>query len=403
MRAVRERLFSNCCVMHVCHLTKYFAPAAGGIETHVQVLARAQAAAGHRVTVVCVEHRPYSQTQKTADMPEDGITVIRVPRRFTLAKWDYCPGLGRLIGKMESQAPAVDLFHLHTPNPTMTLALSLQNLSKPLVITHHSDVVKQRVLGRALSVLDSRLLRRAKCILTTSPGYAQGSRQLASFLNKVEPVPLGIDLDQFLRPTTATLASEAHIRSNFPGPIWLSVGRLVYYKGLETAIQALTKLPGRLLIVGEGPLQERWAALARRCGVADRVVWLGKVNADYLAGLYRAATALLFPSNARSEAFGLVQVEAMASACPVINTAIPNSGVSWVSLHGETGLTVGVGDADGIVAAATRLIDEPELRERLAANARKRAIELFDYRETTRRNLEIYSRYVRERERCTDS
>src|SRR5262249_28666229 len=105
---------------------------------------------------------------------------------------------------------------------------------------------------------------------------------------------------------------------------------------------------------------------------------------------YLAADAFWFPSNARSEAFGLVQVEAMASGCPVINTAIPHSGVPWVSRHDETGLTVPVNDPCALAAAARRLLEEPGLRDRLTAAARRRAADEFDHRVMARRSLEVY-------------
>src|SRR5258705_10920675 len=130
--------------------------------------------------------------------------------------------------------------------------------------------------------------------------------------------------------------------------------------------------------------------MARDLGVADRVHWWGYATRDELIGSYLAADAFWFPSNARSEAFGLVQVEAMASGCPVINTRIPHSGVAWVSLHEETGLTVPVDDPAALAAAANRLLGEPGLRDRLAAAAQRRAVQEFDHRVMAGRSLAIY-------------
>jgi glycosyltransferase involved in cell wall biosynthesis len=179
-------------------------------------------------------------------------------------------------------------------------------------------------------------------------------------------------------------------RREHPGPIWVSVGRPVYYKALDVALAALREVPGTFVVIGTGPLEGKWRAMAAELGVADRVVWHGRASDDELVGAYHAATAHWFPSNARSEAFGLAQVEAMASGCPVINANIPHSGVPWVSRHGETGLTVPVNDAPAFAAAARRLLDESGLRDRLAAEARRQAAERFDHRAMAARSLAIY-------------
>jgi rhamnosyl/mannosyltransferase len=174
-----------------------------------------------------------------------------------------------------------------------------------------------------------------------------------------------------------------------PGPIWLCVGRLIYSKGLRVALSALRVLPGTLLVIGSGPLAEDLKTEAKGVGVADRVVWHGSASGDVLVAAYHIATALWFPSIARSEAFGLVQIEAMAAGCPVINTSIPGSGVAWVCRHEREGLTVSVNDPHELGAAAKRLLTEPGLRERLGSAGRVRAAE-FEHRLLSERSLSIY-------------
>jgi rhamnosyl/mannosyltransferase len=141
-------------------------------------------------------------------------------------------------------------------------------------------------------------------------------------------------------------------------------------------------------------MERVWRQRATEFGLADRVVWHGRASDDELVGTYHAATAMWFPSNARSEGFGLVQVEAMASGCPVLNAAIPHSGVPWVSRHGETGLTLPPNDAPAFAAAARRLLDEPGLRDRLAAEGRRQAAARFDHRTMAERSLAIYRQVV---------
>jgi rhamnosyl/mannosyltransferase len=283
------------------------------------------------------------------------------------------------------------VWHLHTPNVTMMLALMGLPRVRPLVITHHSDIVRQRVTKYAVRPLEAVVYRRAARVLSDSPGYIDGSAMLRRYAAKVEVLPLGIDLEPFRRPSAAAQAYAARLRERFGSPLWLCVGRLIYYKGLHVALEALRSVPGRLVVVGTGPLAGELKAQAEKLGVADRVEWCGHASADELVGAYHAATALWFPSVARSEGFGLVQVEAMASGCPVVNTAIPGSGVSWVSRDGREGLTVPVNDPTAFAAAANRLLGEPGLRERLAAGGRERSAAEFDWRVMGRRSLGVYA------------
>jgi rhamnosyl/mannosyltransferase len=249
----------------------------------------------------------------------------------------------------------------------------------------------QRLRAVAFRPIEHAVLGGAARILCASPTYPAGSAALRRHAERVTILPFGIDLAPYLSPARAATAEAQRLRAEHGEPLWLSVGRLVYYKGIANAIDALAAVPGKLLVVGTGPLEPELRRRAGARGVADRVVWLGHVSHDVLVGALLAATALWFPSNARSEAFGLVQVEAMASGCPVINAAIPDSGVPWVSRDGESGLTVAVDDPGALAAAARRLLEEPGLRARLAQGGRARAIAEFDQEVMARRTLAVYA------------
>jgi rhamnosyl/mannosyltransferase len=277
----------------------------------------------------------------------------------------------------------------------MLLALAALPSRVPLIVTHHSDVIRQKILRLAQRPFEHCVYRRATWLLTDSPAYAAGSSLLTNYGAKVRVLPLGIDLAPYLNPSQRVQSQAEKLLAEHGKPLWLCVGRLVYYKGLHTAIEALSRVPGKLLIIGAGPLEQQLKEHARTCGVADRIAWRGQVEEEEMIGAYHAATALWFPSNARSEVFGLVQVEAMASGCPVINTSIPDSGVAWVSRHGETGFTVSVNDPAALAAAANQLVENPGLRKKLGHNGRLRAQSEFDHFLMARRSLDIYQEALR--------
>jgi rhamnosyl/mannosyltransferase len=370
-------------MIHVCHLGKYYPPAPGGIETHVRTLARAQAERGAKALVFCVNHRG-----RPTIVEQDGsVLVTRFGRIASVAKLDLCPDLVPALARVE-----VDILHLHTPNPAMVLALLAARPAAPVVVTHHSDLIRQKVLGPLFRPIERLAYRRARSILATSPTYAAGSSTLRPYADRLDVLPHGIELPPYLDPSLEDRIAAGRLRERFPGPLWLACGRLVYYKGLLNAIRALGLVAGTLLVVGEGPERARLEEEAGRLGVADRVHLLGPVAR--VVPYYLAATALWFPSNARSEAFGITQVEAMASGCPVINTTIPHSGVSWVSRHEETGLTVSPDDPVALATAAQRLLTEPRLLRRLGEGARARAIAEFGHGTMADRSLAIYRRIL---------
>ncbi|EAQ81558.1 Glycosyl transferase, group 1 [Blastopirellula marina DSM 3645] len=288
---------------------------------------------------------------------------------------DICP---RLSSKLRREIQDCDLIHLHLPNPTMMIALATIRPKTPIVVTWHSDIVRQRVAARLLQPLETWLLRTCRQIWVSNPRYSNGSRSLQPFADKLKVVPFGMPLEPFLSPSSEVYQRAEQLRQNWPGPVWLAVGRLVYYKGTHVAIKALSQVPGTLAIVGAGPKEDELRSLAAKLGVQRRIAWIGNADDVTLQALYHLATALWFPSIARSEAFGLAQVEAMASGCPVINCEIKDSGVPWVSLDGISGLTIRIESPDQLAAAANRLYDSSQLRAEFAQGAKQRAAKLFN-------------------------
>lgn len=360
--------------LKVLHVGKFYPPHPGGMETHLELLCRT---IRHEVDVEVIVSADGKETVRET---VDGVPVTRIGTRFTLSSASFNPGMARAI----RQANA-DVVHLHHPNPTAALSYFAARPRGRLIVTYHSDIVRQKVLGPLVSPLIHALLLRAHAIIASSPQYAASSPVLRRHGKRVRVIPFGIDAAEFQR----VAASEvARVRAQHGGSrIILGAGRLVYYKGFEYLVRAVQRLDARLLIAGDGPLREPLQALVAELGLTDRVTLLGAV--PDLRPYYHAADIFTLPAVARSEAFGIVQMEAMACGLPVVNTSL-DTGVPFVSLHGETGLTVPPGDVDALAAALATLLDDPDLRGRMGEAGRLRIEEELSAERMAARTLALY-------------
>ena len=258
------------------------------------------------------------------------------------------------------------------------------------MVTYHSDMVRQKILGPMFEPFLHAALRRASAIITTSPNYLRTSRVLAHHRDRCHVIPLGIPIENF---EYCDPSAAAAVREEYGDRLIVSVGRLVYYKGFEYLIRAMTRVSGQLLIVGQGPLREKLGALASELGVAGKVAFLGKIDHQRLVACYHAAQVFVLASIARSEAFGIAQIEAMAAGLPVVNTNL-DSGVPFVSLHQQTGLTVPLMDSDALGTAINQLLANPDLRASLGRAAHLRAAQEFSLGSMASRTFSLYERIV---------
>lgn len=275
-----------------------------------------------------------------------------------------------------SIASRYDIVHVHLPWPQSNLNLWLKRFQGAVVVHWHSDIVRQRLLYGGFRWLEHWLLQRADRICATSPKLLEQSAALDGFRHKALSIPIGI-------PAAAHDIGEDEIRAlrqRYGGRrIVFALGRLVPYKGFEHLVRsaALLVRDGLILIGGDGPLRGALDALIRESGVADRVVLLGQLSSREVELHMRASAAFCLPSVQKSEAFGIVQIEAMRAGRPVVSTRIHGSGVDWVNQEGVTGLTVRAGDAAALAQALNRIVADADAAQRFGAGARRRYEELF--------------------------
>jgi rhamnosyl/mannosyltransferase len=316
---------------------------------------------------------------------------VPVTRAATLARAGsvgVCPTL-----PLELRASDADLVVVHEPNPAALVSDWLIRCRTPLVVYFHSEVVrpawKYRLFYRPFL---ARVLDRADRIIVASPAMRETAEQLEGYRHKTVVIPYGIE-PSALEASTSIRSRARAIRGDSPAPLLLFVGRLVPYKGVAVLIRALRDTAARLVVVGDGPLRPSLEQLAVALGVAGRIVFTGAVPDDEVLAHYHACDALVLPSITRAEAFGVVQIEAMACGKPVISTDLP-SGVPWVNQHGDTGLVIPPGDGPALAAAIRQLAEDPALRARLGASARRRVDAEFTAERMAGRTVRLYGEVV---------
>jgi rhamnosyl/mannosyltransferase len=236
------------------------------------------------------------------------------------------------------------------------------------------------------SLLMHRVLGRVDRIIATSPNYVASSPVLQKYADKCVVVPLGIDVARF----TGSNESPSHSKRGGQGVRLLFVGQLRYYKGLDHLLRAMIELPhARLVIVGTGPLEQYLRSLSKELRIDDRVEFaIGVQDAD-LPAHFAACDVFVLPASERSEAFGVVQLEAMAACKPVVCTEV-GTGTSFVNLDGETGFVVPARDPHALASAITKLAEEPELRARMGEAGRARVNREFTLEKMVARVMRVY-------------
>jgi glycosyltransferase involved in cell wall biosynthesis len=343
------------------------------------VLAEGLFARGHTVTVLVT-----STTRSTEVEERRGVRVIKAGRLLHFASTPLSIDLIRYARTLHPE-----VINLHMPYPPGDLAAHTIKRA-PLILTYHSDIVRQRRLLQLYRPLLMWTLRRATQIIATSQPYVRSSPFLRRYAAKCRIVPLSVDPARFAEvPDAAAASLRQRYTHAADEPLIVSVGVLRYYKGLHILLDAMTQLDATLIIVGAGPEEQRLRDLAQAFGVARRVHFVGRVPDVELPAYYRAADVFVLPSHVRAEAFGIVQLEAMAAGCPLVSTEL-GTGTSVVNQHGVTGFVVPPNDPAQLAMAVRVLLDNPDLRRQLGAQARQRVYEHFTHDHMIEQTLAVY-------------
>ena len=373
--------------MKVLQVGKFY-PIRGGVEKVMWDLTSHLPAAGVSCDMLCAilpadgpdpEDAPYARS-------EAGTLVFSLPgggRVFCVKAWAkkaatmLSPAMLRWLRKHGGE---YDIVHIHHPDPMAALSLRFSGFKGKVVLHWHSDILSQKGMLLLYKPLQRWLIRRADVVVGTTPVYIKSSPWLQDYQKKCTFAPIGIEA---MPPGDA-----ASIRLRHACKVMvLSVGRLVPYKGFTHLVDAAAFVPEgwKVLIGGEGPLRGELEAQIRTKGLEGKVVLEGYLPQEQLPSYFAACDAFVLSSVMKTEAFGIVQIEAMSLGKPVVATSVEGSGMAWVNAHGESGLNVPPGDARALADALVKVVKG---KEQFGKAARERFRELF----TTERMIEKIKR-----------
>lgn len=348
------------------HVGKFVPPPYAGVEAHVDTLLRSL-------------QPEVDATLLAAESPAGKGSHGGLPYRLLTARAygkfasvTLSPGV-LFQARRELNSGRSNLLHIHAPNPWGDFAALACSGKVPVVMSWHSDIVRQRHLMRVYKHIQRRVLQRVDKIIVFTPRHYDSSAQLHQLdvASKIAYVPMGIDFSE-LEPGLADAAMVARLKAFADGrPLLLTVGRHVYYKGYEYLLDAMVRLRSSavLVMVGAGVLTPALQQQARELGLAQRVLFLGEVERPALVSAFHACDVFCLPSIAPSEAFGIASAEAMACGKPTIVCQLHN-GVNYLNREGETSLVVPPRNVEALADALDTLALDNGLRGRLGGAAR---------------------------------
>ena len=352
--------------MRILQLGKFY-PIKGGVEKVMYDLMTGLSKKGVDCDMMCAASEGKTRVEKLNEHAK----LICCHTLFKLAATMISPAMIWRLWKMRKQ---YDVIHVHHPDPMACLALFCSGFKGKVVLHWHSDILKQKMLLKFYKPLQSWMIRRADLVIGTTPVYLQESPFLKKVQHKTACLPIGI------LPLTPTTQGVEAIRAQYPGRrIVYSLGRLIGYKGFSYLVDAAKYLDDSyvVLIGGSGPLKEDLKRQVEEAGLQERVKLLGFVPDEMHADYFGACDVFCLSSIQKTEAFGIVQIEAMSCGKPVVTTRIPESGVPWVNGHEMSGLNVEPCDAEALAEAVREITKDEATYRGYSDRARERYEQLF--------------------------
>lgn len=352
----------------ILHISKYYYPYLGGIETLAKSMAEGMTE--YRNVVVC-----FATDGKDSTDTINGVTVHRVKVNFSMMSQDVAFGYYQTLKRLMSEYKP-KYVHVHCPNPYVyPLVLKVIHPDTKLILHWHSDILAKGIVYKFIKPFEKAILKRADLIVATSPNYIHPSSPIYPYKEKTDIVQNGIITADFDFKKGDEERIEAIKARYGHKKLILFIGRHIPYKGINWLIDIEKMVKGdcHFIIAGQGPLTQQ----LKKQATSPRITFTGRLSTDDLRCYTHAADIFTFTSNTKAEAFGIALAEAMYCRCVPIVFHLEGSGVNWVSIKDQTGLEVPLGDLSGYAKAIDLLITDNLLRERLGDAAHQRVIDMF--------------------------
>ena len=349
-------------------IAKYYYPVEGGIETVTKYMG--EGLTTFEQVVVC-----FSQDGITRLDTVNGVKVYRIASSMNIASQDIAFSYYHYLKKIIYEEQP-DVILLHCPNPFLyPITAKLTPKDVKLVLLWHSDILGKGLLYKMVRQFEKVILRKSDLILATSPNYIHPSSPIYEYRDKTKVVANGIIRSDFAWRTGDETTIEEIRRKYHHKKIVFFVGRHAAYKGINYLIEAERYIQSDcvILIGGRGPETERLKAMTS----SDRIKFIGRIPNEYLRCYYYASDIFAFTSCTKQEAFGIALAEAMYCGSVPVTFTLEGSGVNWVSVGGETGIEVPLGDVKAYAEAIDRLLSDKELYMKYATAGKDRIVRMF--------------------------
>ncbi len=368
----------------VLQISKFYHPVSGGIESVVSEITEGLVDQQINTTVLCTNINSETIVENQR---------YKIIRSGIFGKFLSTPISTNLVYQLIKRRKDFDIIHVHLPNPIANLGLLIANPSARIIVHWHSDIVKQKRALKLYAPLQNWLLKRADVIIATTELYANSSNWLKPFSEKVKVIPIGIKDPSINHSQIDDSVAVQSIKNRYGNRrIIFSLGRMIYYKGFENLIDAAIELPDDSCVVigGTGELLESLQQRIIQKGLKDKVYLVGRISEQEMGAYYKAAELFCLPSILRSEAFGVVLLEAMAYSLPIVTTNIQGSGVPWVNQHNKTGINVEPNNAEELAKGVNYLLNNKEIAKEMGYTAKKRFESDFKASDMVNSVIEIY-------------